>query len=82
MTQPTIGQVHYMLLAQIAFSVGGMIFSGAMLIRGEDASIYLPVMTGILGAWMPSPLQQFNKKNQQITGPTPPQQQLATLSPV
>ncbi len=42
-------------LTQVAFSALAMGFSIAMLLRGEDPSIYLPVLTGTLGYWTPNP---------------------------
>lgn len=53
---------NIVLWAQVFFSLAGFGFSMTMLLRGNDASIYLPVLTGILSAWMPSPIQQFQKK--------------------
>lgn len=39
-------------------------FCMVMLVRGSDAGVYLPVMTGITGFWFPSPLQiQGQTKN-------------------
>lgn len=55
---------NVVLSAQIAFSIGGLVFSALMLWNGKDASVYLPFMTGILSAWMPSPIQQIKHKNQ------------------
>ena len=43
-------------LAQVFFALIGLSFSAAMLLSGNDPSIYLPVMTAILGWWFPSPL--------------------------
>lgn len=56
---------NVVLSAQIAFSIGGLVFSALMLWNGKDASVYLPFMTGILSAWMPSPIQQINQKKPQ-----------------
>lgn len=64
---------NVVLTAQIAFSIGGLVFSALMLWNGKDASVYLPFMTGILSAWMPSPIQQIKQKNQlqQQVAPVP-----------
>jgi hypothetical protein len=48
--------------AQVVFSAAGIGFSSAMLLRGSDASVYLPVFTSILFAWLPSPLSNFPPK--------------------
>jgi hypothetical protein len=40
---------------QIAISGSITAFSMGMLIRGGDPGVYLPVLTGILGYWLPSP---------------------------
>lgn len=68
---PTNYHLEYMLIAQVLFSVGGLMFSGAMLIKGKDASVYLPVLTGILGAWMPSPIQQLDNQRRQMQNNPP-----------
>jgi len=40
---------------QVAVTGGVMVFSAAMLATGKPASVYLPVLTGVIGYWMPSP---------------------------
>lgn len=42
-------------VAQICFGLFGLIFSAVMLGKGEPPAIYLPVLTGILGWFFPSP---------------------------
>lgn len=49
-------------IAQTAFSAIGVLFSISMLATGNDASIYLPILTGIIGYWVPSPGSTFQKK--------------------
>ena len=41
---------------QAAFSGLGLAFSAIMLAMGKEPSIYLPIITSILFAWLPSPL--------------------------
>jgi hypothetical protein len=41
---------------QVIFSTVGMAFSVSMLASGRDPSIYLPIFTSILFAWLPSPM--------------------------
>jgi hypothetical protein len=53
-------------LTQVIFSTIGMGFSVSMLVIGRDPSIYLPIFTSILFAWLPSPMQQ------QHSSPDPP----------
>jgi hypothetical protein len=42
-------------LTQTGFSLTVMGFCMGMLINGENTEIYLPVITGILGYWLPQP---------------------------
>lgn len=42
---------------QAAFSAVGLSFAFFMLYKGAPASVYLPVATGIIAAWLPSPLR-------------------------
>lgn len=55
-------------LSQVFFSLVGVGFSMAMLVRGEDASIYLPIMTTIIGVWTPNPLSSKQPSTQEIAG--------------
>lgn len=43
-------------LTQTLFSAMGITFSAGMLMIGKDPSIYLPIFTSILFAWLPSPM--------------------------
>lgn len=43
-------------------------FCMAMLIRGGEPGVFLPVMTGITGFWFPSPLQHTDR---QTSAPPP-----------
>lgn len=45
-----------LLMIQASISLFLMGFCSAMLIMGREASIYLPVMTGCAGFWLPSPI--------------------------
>lgn len=58
-----------LLVIQAFFSFVGITFSGVMLALGRDATIYLPLMTGLIMIWCPSPLS--HKISQQPI-PTPP----------
>lgn len=42
---------------QAAFSAAGLGFAFFMLYNGASASVYLPVATGIIAAWLPSPIR-------------------------
>lgn len=51
-------------ITQAAFSATGMVFSISMIAAGKDPGIYLPVITGILGYWLPSP--KYTKKSDDL----------------
>lgn len=40
---------------QLLVSVVGLGVSGGMLLMGRDPAIYLPVVTSIIGYWLPAP---------------------------
>ncbi len=40
---------------QLGISVLGLVLSTAMLAAGRDPAIYLPVLTSIIGYWLPAP---------------------------
>ena len=69
---------HKHFWTQAVFSAVGVTFSAAMLITGKDPSVYLPIFTSILFAWLPSPMSSTNnadfKKNDlvEIVGATAP----------
>lgn len=42
-------------IAQALFSTAALAFSMAMLVRGNDPAMYLPVLTATLGYWTPNP---------------------------
>ena len=42
-------------ITQAGVSLSVMGFCMGMLINGESTEIYLPVLTGIVGYWMPNP---------------------------
>jgi hypothetical protein len=48
------GHKHF--LTQMGFSAVGLFFVGGMLAAGRDATVYLPILTSILFAWLPSPM--------------------------
>jgi hypothetical protein len=47
---------------QVMFSLLGFVFCVTMLIKGKEEGVYLPVLTGIIGVWTPSPLSQGNRQ--------------------
>lgn len=49
---------HGLFISQFFFSLLGVGFSIGMLAKGEDPSVYLPVLSGIIGVWIPSPISQ------------------------
>jgi hypothetical protein len=62
---------HGLFIGQFFFSLIGATFSIAMLVRGEDASIYLPVLSGIIGVWVPSPLSAAKQPSITTTTTSP-----------
>ena len=55
---------------QVLFSAIMIAFSITMLYIGKDASVYLPVLTSIIGFWLPSPIQNTKQAaNQPATLP-------------
>jgi hypothetical protein len=51
---------------QLAVSAVGLVLSAGMLIAGRDPAVYLPVVTSIVGYWLPAP-----SKAQQGAGAVP-----------
>lgn len=43
---------------QAGVSLALMGFSIAMLVRGNNPAIYVPILTGVLGIWSPNPKLQ------------------------
>lgn len=41
---------------QLGVSIAGMAVCIAMLARGKDPAVYLPVVTSIVGYWLPAPI--------------------------
>lgn len=48
---------------QLAVSVLGLALSTGMLIAGRDAAVYLPVLTSIVGYWLPAPRRNELPRN-------------------
>lgn len=42
---------------QLLVSVVGLVVSTGMLFMGRDAAVYLPILTSIIGYWLPAPKQ-------------------------
>ena len=42
-------------IVQVCFSASVAVFSMTMLATGSPVEIYLPVVTGIVGYWLPQP---------------------------
>ncbi len=47
----------YLFAAQVSISSTTLLFSMFMLHKGKDAGVYLPMISGIVGYWLPSPHQ-------------------------
>ncbi len=45
---------------QTSISVAVLLFCMGMLINGEKTEIYLPVLTGMVGYWLPQPSAKNN----------------------
>jgi hypothetical protein len=45
----------YKFMIQVIVSFMVMIFSMAMIVLGKDTNVYIPILTGTLGYWMPQP---------------------------
>jgi hypothetical protein len=48
---------NILFFVQTCFSLFGLIFTMTMLLKGGDASIYLPIFSSIITLWIPSPTQ-------------------------
>jgi len=53
---------HGLFLSQLIFSLIGVGFSIGMLVDNKDPSIYLPILTSIVGVWTPSPMSRTNQQ--------------------
>lgn len=60
MSAGAIGGDRRVFYAQLGVTVSVMSLCIVMLLRGESAGIYLPVLSGCAGYWMPSPQQNGN----------------------
>ncbi len=63
---------HLIFNAQLFFSTVVLSFSMYMLYRGESSGSYLPIITGVIGSWLPTPMnfsinKDVNKENQTST---------------
>jgi hypothetical protein len=45
----------YLFVTQVSISCSSLVFAMMMLYIGNDPGIYLPIITGIIGCWLPSP---------------------------
>lgn len=52
---------------QTLFSGVGIVFSAGMLMIGKDPSVYLPIFTSILFAWLPSPMSMSSSSKPNAT---------------
>ena len=57
----------YLFAAQVSISSTTLLFSMFMLHKGKDAGVYLPMISGIVGYWLPSPHQNKNTSTASIT---------------
>ena len=53
MSMPTNDIILYL---QCSITTIGLIFSGTMLIIGNNPNIYLPIFSSLIFSWMPSPI--------------------------
>lgn len=58
---------HGLFLSQFFISTVALGFSMFMLIKGNDPGIYLPLLTTVIGVWVPSPMSA----NKQTPSPAP-----------
>ena len=70
----------FIFLTQITFSGAVMAFSMAQIFRGKDTNVYIPIITGILGYWLPQPKYSHNKSNEAEALPMEGQNNLVSLS--
>lgn len=61
---------HGLFISQVCFSFIGVGFSIAMLSSGKDPSIYLPILTTIIGVWTPNPLSNRQTNTNEIANTT------------
>ena len=54
---------HGTFVMQSLVSATAMGFSIYMLLSGQSAGIYLPVVTGIVGFWLPSPASRTERSS-------------------
>ena len=59
---------HGLFLSQFFISSASLGFLMYMLIKGENPSIYLPILTTVVGVWFPSPVS-LNKKITTVNAP-------------
>jgi hypothetical protein len=45
----------YIFATQVFISCSSLGFAMMMLYKGKDPGTYLPIITGIIGCWLPSP---------------------------
>lgn len=64
----TFIEKHGLFMSQFFFSALGVGFSIGMLLRGNDPSIYLPILTTVIGVWTPNPLS-MSRTMQQASQP-------------
>ncbi len=57
--------IKFVIQALFSFSVAG--FAMGMLITGQPVEIYLPVLTGVLGYWLPQPSLKDKRRQENST---------------
>ena len=61
----TISNADALFYSQLAISITGLVFTGAMLVaQPNNINIYLPIFTSLIFSWVPSPLSNKNIQNQ------------------
>lgn len=57
----------YKFFVQVMVSLIVMIFSMTMIVLGKDTNVYIPIITGTLGYWMPQPSPKLKKVIESVT---------------
>lgn len=64
-TIANVSNTDILFYSQLAISITGLVFTGAMLIaQPQNSTIYLPIFTSLIFSWVPSPITQKNFQNQ------------------
>ena len=61
----------YKFFIQVIVSLMVMIFCMGMIALGKDTNVYIPILTGTLGYWMPQPSPKSGKAIEQARNTIP-----------